>query len=170
MTAFSLDHLCSVGPLACAWTTCVRLDHLRALGPPYFVNQVVQRHLSGPSARKWSKRAGRVTTCETPSHHAGRPVGRSRCGTPEPPRRPNRSAPGSRRPERAGPPPTTGPPIPSRPTPPGAPGGDPGGSSRPAPRPSSLDNTSYHTLGTHSERLPEQPSQYRLPKIRPDAH
>ena len=93
------------GPLMFRWTTCVRLDHLRALGPPYFVNQVVQRHLSGPSARKWSKRAGRVTTCETPSHHARRPVGRSRCGTPEPPRRP---APGSRRPERAGPPPTTG--------------------------------------------------------------
>ena len=67
------------------------------------------------------------------------------------------------------PPPPPGPPIPSRPTPPGAPGGDPGGPSRPAPRPSALDNTSYHTRGTHSEPLPEQPSQYRLPEIRPDA-
>ena len=29
MAALScLDHLRSVGPLACAWTTCVRLDHL----------------------------------------------------------------------------------------------------------------------------------------------
>ena len=93
MAVFScLDHLCSVGPLACGWTTCVRLDHLRALGPPYFVNQVVQRNLSGPTAFKWSKQASRVTTCETPSHHAGRPVGRSRCGTPEPPRRPTARA------------------------------------------------------------------------------
>ena len=101
-----------LGPLKFRWTTCVRLDHLRALGPPGSRNTVVQRNASGPTARKWSKRAGRVTTCETPSHHARRSVGRSRCGTPEPPRRPNRPAPGSRRPERAGPPPTTGPPIP----------------------------------------------------------
>ena len=35
-------------------------------------NTVVQRSSSGPTAFKWSKRAGRVTTCETPSHHAGR--------------------------------------------------------------------------------------------------
>ena len=35
-------------------------------------NTVVQRNSSGPTAFKWSKRAGRVTTCETPSHHAGR--------------------------------------------------------------------------------------------------
>ena len=60
------------------WTTYVPLDHLRAVGPPYFVNQVVQRNASGPTARKWSKRAGRVTTCETPSHHAGRAVGAER--------------------------------------------------------------------------------------------
>ena len=53
----------------------MRLDHLCSVGPPYFVNQVVQRNASGPTARKWSKRAGRVTTCETPSHHAGRAVG-----------------------------------------------------------------------------------------------
>ena len=76
-----------LGPLKFRWTTCVRLDHLRALGPPYFVNQVVQRNVSGPTAFKWSKQIGGVTTCETPSHHVGRPVGRSRCGTPEPPRR-----------------------------------------------------------------------------------
>ena len=43
-----------LGPLMFRWTTYVRLDHLRAVGPPYFVNQVVQRHLSGPTARKWS--------------------------------------------------------------------------------------------------------------------
>ena len=97
-----------LGPLKFRWTTYVRLDHLRALGPPYFVNQVVQRNVSGPTAFKWSKQIGGVTTCETPSHHARRSVGRSRCGTPEPPRRPGRPAPGSRRPERAGPPPTTG--------------------------------------------------------------
>ena len=35
-------------------TRPARLDHLRAVGPPYFVNQVVQPHLSGPTARKWS--------------------------------------------------------------------------------------------------------------------
>ena len=41
MAALScLDHLRSVGPLACGWTTFVRLDHLRSVGPPYFVNQV----------------------------------------------------------------------------------------------------------------------------------
>ena len=57
------------------WTTCVRLDHLCSVGPPYFVNQVVQRHLSDPSARKWSKRTGRVTTCETLSHRARQPAG-----------------------------------------------------------------------------------------------
>ena len=69
-----------LGPLMFRWTTCVRLDHLRAVGPPGSRNRVVQRHLSGPTEHKWSKRTGRVTTCETPSHHAGRPVGRSRCG------------------------------------------------------------------------------------------
>ena len=60
------------------WTTCVRLDHLNAVGPPGSRNTVVQRNASGPTARKWSKRAGRVTTCETPSHHAGRAVGAER--------------------------------------------------------------------------------------------
>ena len=73
-----------LGPLRFRWTTCVRLDHLRAVGPPYFVNQVVQRNSSGPTAFKWSKRTGCVTTCETPSHHAGRPTGR---GTGTAPRR-----------------------------------------------------------------------------------
>ena len=32
---------------------------------------MVQRNTSGPTAFKWSKQIGRVTTCETPSHHAG---------------------------------------------------------------------------------------------------
>ena len=120
------------------WTTYVPLDHLRAVGPPYFVNQVVQRNASGPTARKWSKRAGRVTTCETPSRHARRSSGAG-AGAPEPP-------------------PTTGPPIPPRPTPPGAPGGDSGGSSRPAPRPDALDGPSHHPRGTPSEPPPGQPS------------
>ena len=43
-----------LGPLSCAWTTFVRLDHFRALGPPGSRNTVVQRNLSGPTARKWS--------------------------------------------------------------------------------------------------------------------
>ena len=89
-----------LGPLKFRWTTCVRLDHLRALGPPYFVNQVVQRNVSGPTAFKWSKQIGGVTTCETPSHHARRSVGRSRCGTPEPP--PTTGSRRSRRPPGAG--------------------------------------------------------------------
>ena len=84
-----------LGPLMFRWTTCVRLDHLNAVGPPGSRNTVVQRNASGPTARRWSKRAGRVTTCETPSHHAGRAVGAERGGAPEPPRRPNRPAPGS---------------------------------------------------------------------------
>ena len=67
-----------LGPLMFRWTTCVRLDHLNAVGPPGSRNTVVQRNASGPTARKWSKRAGRVTTCETPSHHAGRAVGAER--------------------------------------------------------------------------------------------
>ena len=50
---FCLDHLCSVGPLACGWTT-------------WFTKY------GGPTAFKWSKQSGRVTTCETLSHHAGR--------------------------------------------------------------------------------------------------
>ena len=44
------------------------LDHLSSVGPPGSRNTVVQRNLSGPSG------SGRVTTCETPSHHAGWPV------------------------------------------------------------------------------------------------
>ena len=122
------------------WTTYVPLDHLRAVGPPYFVNQVVQRNASGPTARKWSKRAGRVTTCETPSRHARRSSGAG-AGAPEPP-------------------PTTGPPVPPRPRlpHPSAPGGDSGGSSRPAPRPDALDGPSHHPRGTPSEPPPGQPS------------
>ena len=137
MAALScLDHLSSVGPLACGWTTCVRLDHLRSVGPPYFVNQVVQRNASGPTAFKWSKQTGRVTTCETPSHHAGRPVGRSRRGTPEPPRRPA-PPPGSRVPttraSRTAPDDRTA--DPAAPDSPNTPRGDSSGSSRPAPLP-----------------------------------
>ena len=158
-----------LGPLMFRWTTCVRLDHLNAVGPPGSRNTVVQRNASGPTARKWSKQTEGVTTCETPSHHAGRPVGRSRCGTPEPPPPPEPS--GSRvlttRAGRTAPNDRTA--DPAAPDSPGAPGDDPGGPSRPAPRPSALDNPSYHTRGARSEPLPEQPSQYRLPEIRPDA-
>ena len=46
-------------------------------------NTVVQRHLSGPTARKWPKRIEGVTTCETPSHHARRPAGRGAGTTPD---------------------------------------------------------------------------------------
>ena len=56
------------------------LDHLSSVGPPGSRNTVVQRNLSGPTAFKWSKQGGRVTTCETPSHHARRSAGRSRGG------------------------------------------------------------------------------------------
>ena len=56
---FCLDHLCSVGPLACGWTT-------------WFTKY------GGPTAFKWSKQTEGVTTCETPSHHAGRTVGAKR--------------------------------------------------------------------------------------------
>ena len=129
----------------------MRLDHLVHEIRWSNGTQVVQPHASGPSGPAASRHARRRPTMRDA------PSGRSGSGgagtAPAPP----------------GPPPTTGPPIPPRPTPPGAPGDDPGGPSRPAPRPSALDNPSYHTLGTHSEPLPEQPSQYRLPEIRPDA-
>ena len=51
-----------LGPLACGWTTCVRLDHLCSVGPPYFVNQVAQRHSSGPSRSSppWIRRRFRA--------------------------------------------------------------------------------------------------------------
>ena len=64
-----------LGPLAFRWTTCVRLDHLCSVGPPGSRNRVVQRHSSGPTARKWSKQTEGVTTCETPSHQTRRPTG-----------------------------------------------------------------------------------------------
>ena len=44
---------------------------------------MVQRHLSGPTARKWSKQIEGVTTCETPSHHTRRPAGRGAGTTPD---------------------------------------------------------------------------------------
>ena len=43
-------------------TRPARLDHLRSVGPPYFVNQVVQPHASGPTARKWSKQGSTAMT------------------------------------------------------------------------------------------------------------
>ena len=100
-----------------AWTTYVPLDHLRAVGPPGSRNTVVQRHASGPIALKWSKQIEGVTACETPSHHARRPVGRGTRTTPtpsEPPGSPvlttraSRTAPNkpAHRPRRAQHPPT----------------------------------------------------------------
>ena len=69
---FCLDHLRALGPLMFRWTTCVRLDHL--------VHEI--RWSNGtqvvPTAFKWSKQTEGVTTCETPSHHAGRTVGAKR--------------------------------------------------------------------------------------------
>ena len=62
----------------------MRLDHLCSVGPPYFVNQVVQRNISGPTARKWSKQTSGVTTCETPSHHARCAIEAKRGGAPAP--------------------------------------------------------------------------------------
>ena len=79
-----------------AWTTYVPLDHLRAVGPPGSRNTVVQRNISGPTARKWSKRASRVTTCETPSHHAGRSASGMKWSAGTAPRR-ARPAPSPRR-------------------------------------------------------------------------
>ena len=61
-----------------AWTTYVPLDHLRAVGPLKCGWTTWFTKYGGPTARRWSKRAGRVTTCETPSHHAGRAVGAER--------------------------------------------------------------------------------------------
>ncbi len=43
-------------------TRPARLDHLRSVGPPYFVNQVVQPHLSGPTEHKWSKQGSTAMT------------------------------------------------------------------------------------------------------------
>ena len=46
-----------LGPLMFRWTTCVRLDHLRAVGPPGSRNRVVQRNISGPSGPAASRHA-----------------------------------------------------------------------------------------------------------------
>ena len=42
-------------------TRPICLDRLCAVGPPYFVNQVVQRNASGPTAHKWSKQKSAST-------------------------------------------------------------------------------------------------------------
>ena len=90
-----LDHR---GPTAHEWS-----KENAATNPPNNLpgsrNTVVQRNSSGPTAFKWSKRAGRVTTCETPSRHAGRSTGRGGAGRGDrprqlalPPRRPTRQS------------------------------------------------------------------------------
>ena len=91
------------------WTTYVPLDHLRAVGPPYFVNQVVQRNESGPSGPAASRHARR--------RPAMRDDRRGGAGGPPPPAGPAAS--------------TTGPPIPPRPTPPSTLEGDSSGPSQP---------------------------------------
>ena len=93
-------------------------------------NTVVQRNSSGPTAFKWSKRAGRVTTCETPSRHAGRSTGRGGAGGPPPPAGPAAS--------------TTDPPIPPRPTPPSTLEGDSSGPSQPVSASSAPPNDYPH--------------------------
>ena len=141
-----LDHLRSVGPLACGWTT-------------WFTKY------GGPTERKWSNRT-QVVQAGRPRHDmrdAVPPCGTRRrggagaggAGTAPPPLHPVRPRRPARRSRRARLPP-------ARPEATRAP-------SRPAPRPGALDNPSYHTRGARSEPLPEQPSQYRLPEIRPDA-
>lgn len=72
------------------------LDHLCSVGPPGSRNTVVQRNISGPTARKWSKQSDRVTTCETLPHHAGRSASGMEWGAGTAPRR-MRSAPFSPR-------------------------------------------------------------------------
>ena len=118
----------SAGSWRCspAWTTCVPLDHLRAVGPLKCGWTTWFTKYGGPTERKWSNRT-QVVQADRPRHDmrdAVPPCGtRSRggagAGAPEPP------------PASPGPPPTTGPPIPPRPTPPGAPGGDWPTTSRP---------------------------------------
>ena len=139
------------------------LDHLCSVGPPYFVNQVVQRNLSGPTAFKWSKQIGRVTTCETPSHHARRSAGRGAGPTPPPPG-PTGSRVLTTRASRTAPDDPSEPDRPRRPAPadpaapdsPNTPGGDSNGSSRPAQRPAALNDPAHHTRQTHLN-APEQP-------------
>ena len=105
-TCVRLDYLCSVGPLMFRWTTCVRLDHLVHEIRWSNGTQVVQPHLSGPSRSTASRHARRRPTMRDALSR------RSGAGRRPHPLRPGRPAPGSRRPERAGPP------IPPRPTPP----------------------------------------------------
>ena len=77
------DALGLLGPLKCGWTTYVPLDHLRALGPPGSRNTVVQRNISGPSARRWSKQKSAAVSPLGLSRRgswSGTGVGAGRCG------------------------------------------------------------------------------------------
>ena len=148
----------SAGSWRCspAWTTYVPLDHLRAVGPLKCGWTTWFTKYGGPTERKWSNRT-QVVQADRPRHDmrdavppcgtaGGAEQGRD-AGTAPPPEpsgsrvlttRAGRTAPDDR------------PADPAAPDAPGTPGDDSGGPSRPAPRPSALDNPSYHTLGTHS--------------------
>ena len=146
-----------LGPLTFRWTTCVRLDHLNAVGPPGSRNTVVQRNASGPTARKWSKQTGRVTTCETPSHHTRRPMA-GRRNRPAVARADQsglrwcaavRNRPAVARADPDGRPR----PIPPHPTAPNTLGGDSSRPSRTAPHPripAAFNDPAHHTRKTHS--------------------
>ena len=147
MAAFSLDHLCSVGPLACGWTT-------------------VFREPGGPTEHKWSNRK-QVVQADRPRHDirdavppcetiGGVEQGRGAGPTPPPP-----GPPGSRvlttRASRTVP--DDRPADPAAPDSPNTPGGDSSGSSRPAPLPrAQRPQRSLTSHPANAFRRPEQPS------------
>ena len=96
-----------------AWTTYVPLDHLRAVGPLKCRWTTWFTKYGGPTERKWSKRT-QVVQADRPRHDMRDAV--PPCGT----RRRGGAGGAGTAPAPPGPPPTTGPPIPSRPTPPPA--------------------------------------------------
>ena len=143
-----------------AWTTYVPLDHLRAVGPLKCGWTTWFTKYGGPTERKWSNRT-QVVQAGRPRHDMRDAV--PPCGT----RRRGGAGGAGTAPAPPGPPPDDRPADPAAPNPPPAHPEATRAPSRPAPRPGALDNPSHHTLGTRSEPLPEQPSSYRLPEIRP---
>ena len=140
------------------WTTYVPLDHLRAVGPPYFVNQVVQRNESGPSGPAASRHARRRPAMQ--DGRRGR-TGRGRRNRPRPvrPRRPARRSRRARdSPQRArrrlGRVITTGP-APRRPRRPLAP--PPGNALRTASRTTFMISPPGNATGRPLNNLPTTP-------------
>ena len=89
------------------------LDHLSSVGPPYFVNQVVQRNLSGPSRSAASRHAKRCPTMRdgrwggSGAGRRNRPAARTvRLPGPDDPSKPDRPRRPTRRSRRAPHPPT----------------------------------------------------------------